>query len=507
MSIKYDLLFSDRVFKNSLKNKFNLQEVEKYYLTIDNIGKYNFFYNTIRDYIGNKTSNTLDLAKFFLKKGDLKIALICLLKLFKQEKSNANINYNLAILYYRIKKFRLSFKYFSKLNSGEIDIERFYLDKSFLLSILKEKQLAKDQIYEVLKKNSKNFQAVLDLSKLGSDEDLKFIAKNYNEEKLSQNDLNDQNIDALYFALSYVYEKNKDFKRSFDLLKKANTERHKKVFFNPNKIVNEINFFQKNKNLWNIGANDYLINSVEMIKKHKLIHIFIIGLPRSGSTLIEQMLAAHPKFRTYGEIDVFSRYFKFFFTKTNMKYINEDPDEIKNYSFFYNSQFTVSKNIPFIINKMPFNFYSLGFIKKCLPNSIIIYSKRNYKEIAFSLLKNYFSDLKMNFCYSEENIINYLDIFHKTMSKWKEILKENAYYEVDYESLVSNPIVLKKFFEKYNIEWHSDVLNYYKKNNLTDTSSINQVDKKIYTESMHLNSSIEKQNLDFFKKVDAISLN
>ena len=503
--IEYQALDSDKNFQKNLLNNFDINSLSEYYSTIDNIEKYYFFYSSMIDILRLKKLNVHELTlaiSFLIDKNEHKLSLFFLLTLRKyisKEKIDF-INYNIGIQYYKLKKFKLSYKYFNKIEGiKEKDLtERFGLDKSFLLTINKEKNKSIEILYNIIKQNYDNYEAYYELASVGDGNDRDFILKHFENHQINLTNLD---LDRLYFAFSKIYELRKDFEKAYDYFQKGNLERSKKIFFNKNKIINEINFFQKNKHLWDV-TNEYEIDSEKILNNFNTIHIFIVGLPRSGSTLIEQMLASHPQFKSYGEIDTFSKYFKFFFTKINMDNIRKNENKaLLNYAKFYNSNFPKSKNIKFLINKMPFNFYSIGFIKKCLPNSIIIYSKRNFEEIAVSLLKNYFSDLNLNFCYSEQDILDFIGIFKNAMEEWNRILKTNAIYEIEYEDLILNPSSLKNFFKYHNIRWDDCCLNFNAQQNLTDTSSIHQVDKKIYTSSIKLNSIYQNKLENFLTKI------
>lgn len=502
--LKYDILPSDRAFKERFSKSLNIKYLKTYYDTIDNIGKYNFFLKVLKKIISNLTKANIlqlnDLTSFLLNKNESLLAILALQKLIKLNIKNELVFYNLGLCYYNLKKFHLARKYIFKVKD-DFNLEQLLLDKAFLLSIFREKDLAKKYLYKLIKINPKIYRAIYDLSKISNSEDEKFIFKNFDTNNI---DLKAKDLDCYYFALSFLYEKREDFENSLKFFKKGNSERYKKVNFNINKVENDINFFQKNEKLWKC-KNDYLIDTQEMIEKYGSVHIFIVGMPRSGSTLIEQMLVSNPLFKSYGETNLFSKYFKFFFTKTNMKYIEEDDNEILNYGIFYNSHFSKSKKIKYFVNKMPFNYYSLGFIKKCLPNSIIIYSKRNYQEISFSLLKNYFSDLELNFCYSENDIIEYLKLFNKAIKNWSTILSKNSIYQIEYEKLVQDPSEIQKFFNFFNIPWDPSSLAFYKNNSYTDTSSLNQVDKDFYTTSINVDSFFKINLKDFFSKLEKIN--
>lgn len=477
------------------KKNLDLNELNNYFNTVDNIGKYNFFFKTIRDYISQIKffdNSILQLTSFLLSKDERKLSVYSLTKIIKLKKNSNAVFFNLAVLYFKLKKYFLAKKYYSKISNFDQKKEQLLSDQAYIYNILRQKKKASDFYYNLLKFNKENYQAVLNLSKLGDLEDHSFLLNEY----LNKENKDNPDLDALYFAYSHIFEEKGDLEESSKYIELGNSLRKNKVFFNENRVVNDINFFQKNENLWKLKF-PYELDTKTILSKHNFIHVFILGLPRTGSTLLEQYLASDVRFETFGETDIFSRYFKFFFTKTNLKSINNDPDEINNYSCFYNSQFKVSKTTKFIINKMPFNYYSIGFIKKCLPNSIILLAKRKFEETGFSIYKNYFSDLALNFAYSQKDIIKYFEIYKECIFTWKNLLGKNAIYEIDYEQIVKDPQkTLSNFYKFYNIDFLKDSIKVNKDKIITDTASINQVDKEIYHSSLKIDSFYkEKFNL------------
>ena len=304
----------------------------------------------------------------------------------------------------------------------------------------------------------------------------------------------------IYFSLGKVYEDLKDYKKSFSYLEKANSIKNK-----------EINY--------NLSAHEKLINSIiklfddfdfEKIKKkatQKQI-VFICGMPRSGSTLVEQMIAAHNEVSGAGELsyvrDTVAKNFLEELRFNKQKIIEEASAErnilaeqyielLKHHKFETN----------IITDKAPQNFLWLGFIKIFFPNSKIIHSYRNSKDNCLSIFKNYFPSNDMLWSFDQSNIANYYNLYLDLMSFWKTKFNESI-FDVNYEHLVQSPEdELKKIFSFCNLTWDPNCLNFYQsKKTPISTVSVNQASKPIYKSSVNSNEGFSKYLTEMFHILD-----
>ena len=212
-----------------------------------------------------------------------------------------------------------------------------------------------------------------------------------------------QKID-LFFALGKAYEDIGDYEKAFNNISKANEIKRDSLSFNIkneegniDRIINHFDKFDLSKNLQS--------------KNNKKI-IFICGMPRSGTTLIEQIIAAHKDVAGAGELEYLRRVVHnnlFENGKLSKQKIQEEihMDSIKlsedyhEYLKFHNYKEEV------ITDKAPMNFMWLGAIKLFFPNSKIIHCTRNPKDICLSVYKNIFSSSIMDWSYSQEDIAKY----------------------------------------------------------------------------------------------------
>jgi len=267
------------------------------------------------------------------------------------------------------------------------------------------------------------------------------------ENKIKDQSLNNFQKIELYFGLGKAYEDIKNYKKSFENYKlgnkiKRDTTKYQinddvTLFGNIKSSFSNINF----QNLDNIGN-----------KSNKMI--FILGMPRSGTTLVEQIIANHKNVYGAGELkDLTGVIRENFLVNDKIKF--PEKFNIKNQAFFNNMgakyienlvRFNTNKN--YITDKAPLNFRWIGLIKLILPKSKIIHCTRDPKDICLSLFKNIFEG-QLNFSYSLEEVGKYYKLYQNLMEFWKQLLPDFI-YDISYEKLVklekkTNKTIIKFF--------------------------------------------------------------
>ena len=297
-----------------------------------------------------------------------------------------------------------------------------------------------------------------------------------------------------------AYEDNQDYEKSFNYLQKGNLIKNK-----------EINYNQ--------SAHEKLIKSIiklfhdfdfEKIKKKTFQNkiIFICGMPRSGSTLIEQMIASHEEVSGAGELsylrDVVAKNFLQDFKFNKQKIIEEASSERNIIAEEYIEILKYHKfKTNIVTDKAPQNFLWMGFIKIFFPNSKIIHSYRNPRDNCLSIYKNYFPSNDMLWSFDQTNIANYYNSYLDLMDFWKNKFKDSI-LDVNYERLVEFPEdELKKIFSFCNLTWDPNCLNFYKtKKTPISTVSVNQASKPIYKSSVNSNEGFSKYLSEMFHILD-----
>ena len=170
--------------------------------------------------------------------------------------------------------------------------------------------------------------------------------------------------------------------------------------------------------------------------------IFILGMPRSGTTMVEQIIANHKNVYGAGELRDLTQIIKENFL-VNDKIKFPEKLNIKDHNFFNNmgtkylenlDRYNTNKN--YITDKAPLNFKWIGLIKLILPKSKIIHCTRDPKDTCLSLFKNFFEG-ELNFSYNLEEAGKYYKLYQNLMEFWKQLLPDFI-YDISYEELVEN---------------------------------------------------------------------
>ncbi len=231
-------------------------------------------------------------------------------------------------------------------------------------------------------------------------------------------------------------------------------------------------------------------------------------MPRSGTTLLHQLIASGEGVEGVGESSVIPSFFeknifsKDFFNKIyqsgkfNQKHLIEISNLLgENFSAIQ----TTKKNI--IVDKNPSNFFWIGFIKLLFPNSKIIHIRRNLKDVCLSVYKNIFGVKQMDWSYNPNNIVKYVEIYLQVIKFWKTRYK-GSIYEIDYEKIINNKNdETKKLFSFCELDWSENIFNFYKTAKSIRTASQYQVKKPIYKSSVNISENYSKY-LTFLDKLN-----
>jgi tetratricopeptide (TPR) repeat protein len=312
----------------------------------------------------------------------------------------------------------------------------------------------------------------------------------------------------LYFSLGKAYEDMKNFDLSFDYLKKGNEI--KKSFLSYN-VEKDLKTFAEIKEAFKtINFDEYKVDYSDS----KRI-IFICGMPRSGTTLVEQIVSTHKLVYGAGELMYLAQAIFENLTDKNdsnnyLKLnINKIFEELKlstnnNVKKFYNEKLNSHKSdLNFVTDKAPQNFKWIGIMKLFFPNCRVIHCNRNAKDNCLSLYKNQFPSKTMNWAFDQEDIGRYYNGYRDLMNFWKTKVP-NFIYDLNYEKLVENQeeeiINLIKFC---GLEWDIDCLKFYEKNKTPiKTVSVNQARKPIYSNSINSSEFYSNKLSTLFKLVD-----
>ena len=300
----------------------------------------------------------------------------------------------------------------------------------------------------------------------------------------------------MLFALGKAHESNKNFDVSFKYYEEGNWLHRKTLDYNAQEnsdsIDKTIEFFNENSNKLNFNVGNKSKDP-----------IFILGLPRAGSTLIEQILSSHSL------IEGTQEHHNIMTIGRNIRSINNTDNytdslfELKNEDIlkygnkYINETMWSRKEKNFFIDKMPNNFPYIGLIKMILPNAKIIDARRNPLDGCFSCFKQFFAK-GQHFTYDLDDIARYYKDYEKIMLFWNSIFQDSI-YKIVYEDVIENPeSEVKKLLNYLELDFEESCMDFYKSKRPVKTASSEQVRQPIYKSGVNYWKNYE-DNLDVLK--------
>ena len=226
--------------------------------------------------------------------------------------------------------------------------------------------------------------------------------------------------------------------------------------------------------------------------------IFILGMPRSGTSLVEQILASHSDVFGAGELnDLPVLIGKIAPADSSRQFpaniADLDSGALENLGKQYIAR--VRRHSPdanFICDKLPPNFLRIGLIRAILPNAKIIHCTRDPMDNCLSLFKNYFSSA-IDYSYDLTELGQYYNLYLDLMQHWQDAIPEFI-YDLSYESLIDEQeIQIRQLLDYCHLLWDDACLDFHKTRRKVRTASNAQVRRPIYKDSVKLWERYEKQ--------------
>lgn len=474
------LKLAEEVYKNILKkDKNNIDALRLFGLLAFKLKKYDIAEQLFIKVLKLNPSFALawdNLAKLYRIQNKLSKSIPAFKNLIKLDPNNFEALVSLGTVYIKLSKYKDGIELYKRALVLNPENARVHLSMGHALKTLGNREECERAYHNAIKHYPLSGEAYWSLA------NLKTYQFDSNEivamENAIKNNMHQDELIQVYFALGKAYETNKNYKKSFKNYQKGNWEQRKKINYNAEeykKYTDEIiQFFSSNNDLLNINKG-YLAKDP----------IFILGLPRSGSTLIEQILSSHSLIegtqelpnimgisREIKSMDIDKKY------PSNIKLLNDD--DFYNYGLKYiNETKWTRSDKPYFIDKMPNNYIHIGLIKLILPNAKIIDARRNPMDACFSCFKQYFAR-GQHFTYDLDDIARYYKDYERLMDFWKSIFLDSI-YTIKYEDVINDPHnEVHSLLNYLELDFEDSCLNFYKSKRPVKTASSEQVRQPIY---------------------------
>ena len=308
-------------------------------------------------------------------------------------------------------------------------------------------------------------------------EKLKLIARNpFTPEQQREN---------LCFALALACDKRKEYADAADFLREANGLNRKKIKYNPNQFTNRCS---RHIRFYTTAQGPQRANPIEAEKPKP---IFIVGMPRSGTTLTETIIGTHSLVAPCGELAGIPKISRF---------INKNYPKLKPYPecidalgprMLAGMANSYIEQLPeegvgaqYTADKLPHNFVNVGLIHRIFPDAPIIHVMRDPRDNGLSNFQQNFGAKYggMGFAFDLEHLANEINNYWRLMKHWRKI--GVPMIEFWYEDLVNEQEVISKALIHYcGLNWEEQILEFHKLKRRVKTASVGQVRNKMYKSS------------------------
>jgi Tfp pilus assembly protein PilF len=232
------------------------------------------------------------------------------------------------------------------------------------------------------------------------------------------------------------------------------------------------------------------VRSHENHGEQSRLPIFVIGMPRSGTTLIEQILASHPQVFGAGELALFDQTAGALRDSLpgqppypDMAEAMSGEDFAKAGAIYLEQLTQLAPDAHRIVDKMPGNFLLAGLIHLALPNATIIHAVRDPVDTCVSCYSLLFNDQKYSYDLSE--LGRYYRHYQSLMAHWHSVLPPGRILDVRYEELIGDlEGVARRVVAQCGLPWDERCLDFHRTSRMVNTPSATQVRKPIYRSSI-----------------------
>ncbi len=217
--------------------------------------------------------------------------------------------------------------------------------------------------------------------------------------------------------------------------------------------------------------------------------IFVLGMPRSGTTLTEQIIASHPDVYGAGELTDLEKILRRVTGEPDARFPFNIPMLDRSGLAVWAADYVAGLQLRApqakrITDKMPANFFAVGMIHVMLPNAKIIHVNRNPVDTCLSCFTQFFG-LKLDYTYDLAELGQYYVNYARLMGHWRSVLPAGSFFDVQYEDIVADQeTVAKQLIEYCELDWNDVCIDFHKHKRPINTVSVTQVRQPIYKSSV-----------------------
>jgi Flp pilus assembly protein TadD len=304
---------------------------------------------------------------------------------------------------------------------------------------------------------------------------------------LNKPHLTQQDQVPLCFALAKEHEDLGNFDISFAYLRRGADQRRSQMRY---RVDDDVATMQKLQDVF----NRKLLRSAQTGSPEPG-PVFILGLPRSGTTLVDRILSSHSRVASLGEVNNLA--FAVIGAaggggKQELVEKSAGADFARLGKTYRNGTRGYGETAPLLIDKTPSNFLYLALIKLSMPGAKVIHLRRNPMDSCYAMYKTLFR-MGYPFSYSFEDLAAYYLAYHRLMQHWRDLMP-GFIYDLDYEQLVSlQEETTRSLLDFCALDFEPGCLEFHRNKTAAATASASQVRQPIYSSSVQRWRSYEQQ--------------
>jgi hypothetical protein len=285
----------------------------------------------------------------------------------------------------------------------------------------------------------------------------------------------------IHFALAKALEDTGDYVRAFDHLRRGNALKRRQIDYHETAVLG---LFKRTAGVFDGG----LPGRVRGVGDPSSIPVFVVGMPRSGSTLIEQILASHPQIHGAGELEHLENAVAMLRGGDPALPYPECLPALDGATLRGLAQAYISK-LPAvgalrIVDKSPGNFFRIGLIRLIFPNARIIHTKRHPIDTCVSCFSRLFTS-GVSYSYDLSELGRYYRGYTELMAHWRTVLPTDAILDVSYEDVIDDlEGQARRLIDYCGLSWDERCVSFHRTKRTVKTASAVQVRQPLFRGSV-----------------------
>ncbi|MBC8036162.1 MAG: sulfotransferase [Rhizobiales bacterium] len=432
----------------------------------------------------------INLGRLFLQYELIEEALPVLEKAFRIDPSMYQAPWAMGEFFHKTGNGQRAIRYLKQAIAAsppadKSDIEKLYAD---CLSSLDEIDEA-ERLYQALAAHERHRQfALVQIAGLRKHKTDSSIFETLQQE-LRTDANSPADLMRLHLAVGRIHENSGEYDKAFDHFKQSKSS-----------LANEFDLGKFTTTVDNI-IEDYqpdVLRRFEGYGDPSRLPVFVVGMPRSGTTLTEQIIAAHPKGGGAGELKRVGRMQQGLSEEKRPSHLfarltEGGPERCRELATRYVSLLKfLAPGAKRVVDKMPHNFIALGFIAILFPNARIVHCVRNPADNFISAFQNPMH-VNHGYSYAVEDYALYYKEYLRLMRHWQWLLPERI-FTLRYEEMAASPEEkIRQMLEFLGLPWDSRVLRFHERGAMVKTFSRQQVRQAVHQGSVERWRNYEEQ--------------